>query len=85
MEPPFAAPSFAHPSALRPNASPAFSVNRPYSWETTMDINDIRAVLTVLGFLGFVGIVVWAYSRTAKQGFDEAEALPFADDESGRH
>src|SRR5512134_3527433 len=30
MEPPFAAPPFAHPSALRPNASPAFSVNRPW-------------------------------------------------------
>ena len=28
-KPPFAAPPFAHPSALRPNASPAFSVNRP--------------------------------------------------------
>src|SRR5512134_3156639 len=31
---PFAAPSFAHPSALRPNASPAFSVNRPYASTT---------------------------------------------------
>jgi len=50
-----------------------------------MDINDIRAVLTVLGFAGFVGIVVWAYSRSAKKGFDEAEALPFADDQSQRH
>src|SRR5512134_2676641 len=31
---PFAAPSFAHPSALRPNASPAFSVNRPWASTT---------------------------------------------------
>lgn len=50
-----------------------------------MDINDIRAVLTVLGFAGFIGIVVWAYSRGAKKDFDEAEALPFADDQAKRH
>jgi cytochrome c oxidase cbb3-type subunit 4 len=50
-----------------------------------MDINDIRAVLTVLAFLSFCGIAAWAYSRGARKGFDEAQALPFDDDAPGRH
>jgi hypothetical protein len=32
---PLAAPPFAQPSAWRPNASPAFSVNRPYLQRAT--------------------------------------------------
>ena len=50
-----------------------------------MDINDIRAVLTLLGFLSFCGITVWAYSSRARKGFEEAAALPFDDETSGRH
>ena len=50
-----------------------------------MDINDIRAVMTLLAFVTFCGIAVWAYSRGAKKGFDEAQALPFKDDTPGRH
>lgn len=50
-----------------------------------MDINDIRALLTLLGFFAFCGIAVWAYSRRARKGFDEAERLPFDDDTPARH
>jgi cytochrome c oxidase cbb3-type subunit 4 len=50
-----------------------------------MEINDIRAVMTLLAFVTFCCIAVWAYSRGAKKGFDEAQALPFKDDTPGRH
>jgi len=46
-----------------------------------VDINDLRTVLTVLAFVSFLGICVWAYSRRARKGFDEAEMLPFSEDE----
>ena len=45
-----------------------------------MDINDLRSLGVVLCFLGFIGIVYWAYSPSRKKAFDEAAALPFADD-----
>ena len=46
-----------------------------------MDINDLRTVITVLGLLCFLGICVWAYSKHAKAGFDEAAQLPFTEDD----
>jgi cytochrome c oxidase cbb3-type subunit 4 len=51
-----------------------------------MDINDIRTVMTVVAFVTFCLIAAWAYSGKTKKQFDEAQALPFADDDkSGRH
>jgi cytochrome c oxidase cbb3-type subunit IV len=47
-----------------------------------MDINTLRSIVTVLAFATFVGIVLWAYSGSARRGFDEAAALPFDEDES---
>lgn len=47
-----------------------------------MDINDFRSLVTVLGMLCFLGICAWAYSKSAKQGFDEAARLPFSDDDA---
>jgi len=44
-------------------------------------VNNFRSLVTVLGFLCFVGIVVWAYSKAAKSGFDEAANLPLAYDD----
>lgn len=41
----------------------------------------MRSILTVLGFVCFLGICLWAYSKSAKQGFDEAAQLPFTDDD----
>lgn len=46
-----------------------------------MELNDVRILVTVLGFLCFVGICVWAYSKHAKKGFDEAAKLPFTEDD----
>ncbi len=47
-----------------------------------MDINDLRSIVTVLAFMSFVGIVWWAYGKGARNGFDEAANLPFADDDA---
>lgn len=49
-----------------------------------MDLNDARALVTVLAFVTFVGICLWAYSRGAKRGFDQAQMLPFSDDNNDR-
>lgn len=46
-----------------------------------MDINDLRTIITLMGFLCFLAICVWAYSRHAKAGFEEAALLPFTDDD----
>lgn len=46
-----------------------------------MEINDIRAWHTVVSLLVFVGILIWAYSKKSKSGFDEAANLPFDDDQ----
>jgi cytochrome c oxidase cbb3-type subunit IV len=46
-----------------------------------VELNDIRVVITVLGFVCFVGICIWAYSKHAKKGFEEAAQLPFTDDD----
>ncbi len=46
-----------------------------------MEINDLRSILTVAGLVCFLGICFWAYSKSAKNGFDEAAQLPFTDDD----
>lgn len=46
-----------------------------------MDINTLRSVLTALAFGCFVAIALWAYSKGARKGFDEAALLPFSDDD----
>jgi len=54
-----------------------------------MDIDMLRSVITVLSLVCFLGIVVWAYSKKARAGFDEAARLPLEDDHdeaaSGQH
>jgi len=47
-----------------------------------MDINDLRSVVTVVSMIAFLGIVVWAWSRNNRAGFDEAAQLPFAEEQS---
>ena len=49
-----------------------------------MDTTFLRIAATVLGFLCFIGICLWAYSRHAKKGFEEASQLPFTEDEHER-
>lgn len=46
-----------------------------------MDLNDFRSLVTVVGFVCFLGICIWAYSRHAKAGFEEAARLPLTDDD----
>lgn len=46
-----------------------------------MDIDNVRSLMTALGFGCFVAIALWAYSRSAKKGFDEAAMLPFQEDD----
>lgn len=46
-----------------------------------MNVMDMRVVVTVVSFVAFIGIVIWAYSGRQKARFDEAAALPFADDD----
>jgi cytochrome c oxidase cbb3-type subunit 4 len=43
--------------------------------------NNLRSILVVVGLLCFLGICLWAYSKNAKAGFDEAAQLPLADDD----
>ncbi len=49
-----------------------------------MDISliDLRGVITVLSLLAFVGIIYWTFVAHRKADFDEAAALPFADEET---
>lgn len=46
-----------------------------------MDINDLRSLVTVAGFLCFMAIVLWAYGKSSRKGFEEAANLPFAEDD----
>jgi cytochrome c oxidase cbb3-type subunit 4 len=46
-----------------------------------MDINTVRSLVTAGSFCCFVAIVLWAYSKSAKKGFEEAAMLPFQDEE----
>ena len=46
-----------------------------------MDYISWRAFYTVLVFVLFIGVVIWAYSKHSKKGFDEAANLIFDEDE----
>jgi cytochrome c oxidase cbb3-type subunit 4 len=51
-----------------------------------MDINIVREAVTVLSFIIFMGILLWAYSKGSKRGFDEAARIPFEEhDEFAEH
>ncbi len=45
-----------------------------------MDLNLIRSIVTVLAFVAFVLIGVWTWRRSNAARFEEAAALPFADE-----
>ena len=47
-----------------------------------MDFVTLSSIMTVLSFATFMGIALWAYSGKAKESFDEAARLPFAEDEA---
>ena len=45
-----------------------------------MDYGTIGSIFTVTVFVFFIGIVLWAYSKRSKAGFDEAANLVFDDE-----
>jgi len=45
-----------------------------------MDLYTVRIVWTVVSFAVFIAIMVWAYSKRARSGFDAAARLPFEED-----
>ncbi len=49
-----------------------------------MDLSmiDMRSVMTVVSLLTFIGIIYWTFIAHRKSDFDEAAALPFADEET---
>ena len=49
-----------------------------------MDINTIRGLATLLALIAFLALIFWAYSSKRKKDFDEAAALPFAEDSRER-
>ena len=46
-----------------------------------MDVNDLRNLTTLLSFVIFLGILVWAMSARNRAPFDEAQRLPFIEDD----
>lgn len=46
-----------------------------------MEANIVRIAVTVIGFACFIGICLWAFSKHARKGFDEAAMLPFTEDD----
>jgi cytochrome c oxidase cbb3-type subunit 4 len=44
------------------------------------DLNVLRIGVTLLSFAVFTGIVLWAWSRGRRGGFDGAAGLPFLDE-----
>ena len=45
-----------------------------------MDITTLRIAATLASFATFIGILVWAFARRNRRGFDEAAQLPFDQD-----
>ncbi|MFT6897332.1 MAG: cytochrome c oxidase cbb3-type subunit 4 [Paraglaciecola sp.] len=45
-----------------------------------MDYAVTGTIFTLFVFVSFIGIVIWAYSKKSKAGFDEAANLIFADE-----
>jgi cytochrome c oxidase cbb3-type subunit 4 len=47
------------------------------------DLNLLRSIVTVLAFIAFIVLVWRVWRRSERERFDEAAALPFADDTPG--
>lgn len=44
------------------------------------DLNLIRSIVTVLAFIAFLVLVLRVWRRSERERYDEAAALPFADE-----
>ncbi|WP_158770045.1 MULTISPECIES: cbb3-type cytochrome c oxidase subunit 3 [unclassified Paraglaciecola] len=49
-----------------------------------MDYAITGTIFTLVVFIVFIGIVIWAYSKKSKKGFDEAANLIFADEDKDK-
>jgi cytochrome c oxidase cbb3-type subunit IV len=45
-----------------------------------MDVNQLRSVVTVFSLFLFLALVAWTWQRSRRDAFEEAAALPFADE-----
>ncbi|MEN8132204.1 MAG: cbb3-type cytochrome c oxidase subunit 3 [Pseudomonadota bacterium] len=45
-----------------------------------MDISTFESLRTVVLLLAFLAIVIWAWRKKRKRGFDEAARLPLEED-----
>ena len=45
-----------------------------------MDVNMLRAFLTLACFVVFLGIVIWAYSGSRRERFEDASRVPLDED-----
>jgi cytochrome c oxidase cbb3-type subunit 4 len=50
-----------------------------------VDIGTFRGIVTAVLMVLFIGLIVWAYGRKRKKGFDEAARLPLDEDDSSPH
>lgn len=44
------------------------------------DMTIVRSLFTVIAFALFIAVFLWTWSASRKSDFDEAAALPFADE-----
>ncbi len=47
--------------------------------------DSASSVMTVISFVTFIGIVVWTFVLKRGADFEQAAALPFADEEDYEH
>jgi cytochrome c oxidase cbb3-type subunit 4 len=47
--------------------------------------DSASSVMTVISFVTFLGIVVWTFALKRGSDFEQAAALPFADEEDYEH
>jgi len=46
------------------------------------DMTIVRSLFTVIAFALFIAVFLWTWSASRKSDFEEAAALPFADETS---
>lgn len=50
-----------------------------------MDVNLLRSVVTVISLFLFLALVAWTWQSARREAFDEAAALPFADEAGAKN
>jgi cytochrome c oxidase cbb3-type subunit 4 len=47
----------------------------------TIDMGLVRGIATVFALAAFVAVVLWAYGKRSREGFNEAARLPLEEDD----